>query len=69
VIESFTIITTIANALVAPIHDRMPVIIDAVNFEVWLTASSPPMELRRPFHGGHDVGLPCEQSGQRAGHG
>src|SRR6266481_4082737 len=38
VIESFTIITTDANAPVAPIHDRMPVIIDPNNFETWLTA-------------------------------
>jgi putative SOS response-associated peptidase YedK len=33
---SFTIITTEANALVRPIHDRMPVIYDAAMGHQWL---------------------------------
>jgi len=48
-IESFTIITTVANALVAPIHDRMPVLVDPANFDAWLTAAEPPMGLLRPY--------------------
>ncbi len=35
-VRSFTIITTAANETLAPIHDRMPVIIDPSNFEAWL---------------------------------
>ena len=47
--ESFTIITTAANALVAPLHDRMPVLVDPANFDTWLTAAEPPMGLLRPY--------------------
>jgi putative SOS response-associated peptidase YedK len=36
VIESCTIITTRPNALLAPIHDRMPVILDADGATEWL---------------------------------
>ncbi len=36
VIESCTILTTAANDLIKPIHDRMPVIIDPANFPLWL---------------------------------
>jgi len=36
--KSFTIITTDANALVKPIHDRMPVILTPANEERWLNA-------------------------------
>jgi putative SOS response-associated peptidase YedK len=35
-LESCTIITTSANALVAPIHDRMPVILPAQAYAEWL---------------------------------
>jgi len=34
--ESVTILTTEANANVAPIHERMPVIIDPDDFDAWL---------------------------------
>ncbi len=33
---SSTILTTRANAVVAPLHDRMPVMLDAAAFERWL---------------------------------
>ncbi len=35
-IDSCTILTTAANDLVAPIHDRMPVIVDPSDFARWL---------------------------------
>jgi putative SOS response-associated peptidase YedK len=35
-VETFTILTTSANELVAPVHDRMPVIVDPSNFALWL---------------------------------
>ena len=36
-LDSGTIVTTSANAAVAPIHDRMPVVVGAGDFEQWLT--------------------------------
>ena len=36
VLESCTIITTLANELVAPLHDRMPVILTPNMFDEWL---------------------------------
>ncbi len=35
-IESCTILTTTPNTLMAPIHDRMPVIVEAADFDLWL---------------------------------
>ncbi len=35
-VETFTILTTEANDLLRPLHDRMPVIIDRENFDLWL---------------------------------
>jgi len=37
-VESCTIITTAPNALLEPIHDRMPVILPPEHHEIWLTA-------------------------------
>ena len=38
-IEMMAILTTAANATVAPIHDRMPVIVAAADFDRWLDCS------------------------------
>lgn len=38
--ESFTILTTQANACVAPIHDRMPVIVPVEHYATWLDSGS-----------------------------
>ena len=35
-VETFTILTTDANDLMRPLHDRMPVIVDAEKFDLWL---------------------------------
>jgi putative SOS response-associated peptidase YedK len=35
-VESCTIVTTEANELLAPIHDRMPVILDPPDFSAWI---------------------------------
>jgi putative SOS response-associated peptidase YedK len=50
-IRSFTILTTDANALVKPIHDRMPVILDPKDHEAWLSGrdSKAQAALLRPF--------------------
>ncbi|MBF0174131.1 MAG: SOS response-associated peptidase [Magnetococcales bacterium] len=40
-IETFTILTTRANACVAPIHDRMPVIVACEHYAPWLDHGTP----------------------------
>lgn len=35
-VESYTIITTTANKVLEPVHDRMPVILGASDWEAWL---------------------------------
>lgn len=37
-VETFTIVTTAASESIANLHDRMPVVIEPDDFEVWLTA-------------------------------
>jgi putative SOS response-associated peptidase YedK len=53
VIESCTILTTEANEVLRPIHDRMPVILHAEDYQLWLDddlrKSSLREELLRPF--------------------
>jgi putative SOS response-associated peptidase YedK len=52
-VRSFTIVTTTPNALCAPIHNRMPVILDPADFPAWLGETpAAPDELQvllRPF--------------------
>jgi putative SOS response-associated peptidase YedK len=51
-LESFTILTTGPNELMAPIHNRMPVILAASDYSRWLSPgdpAQPPLELLRPF--------------------
>ncbi|MGH6931882.1 MAG: SOS response-associated peptidase [Dongiaceae bacterium] len=52
-IESFTIVTTDANEVLRPIHDRMPVILAAGDHECWLASSDPQQlaGLLRPYAG------------------
>ncbi|MFQ6017387.1 MAG: SOS response-associated peptidase, partial [Kiloniellaceae bacterium] len=45
-IESCTIITTEANALLRPLHNRMPVILDPAALAAWLDPETPPDEAR-----------------------
>jgi putative SOS response-associated peptidase YedK len=51
---TFTIITTSANALLKPIHDRMPVMLDASGEKSWLqdaVAPSAARALLKPYRG------------------
>ena len=48
-VRTFTIITTDANELLAPIHDRMPVIIGPEDYERWLMPASDAKDLLRPY--------------------
>jgi putative SOS response-associated peptidase YedK len=55
-LRSCTIITTAANSAIAPIHDRMPVILPRDGEDLWLDHAAPPAALEPLF-----VGLPSEQ--------
>lgn len=48
---TFTVVTTDPNEVVQPLHDRMPVIIPATDYERWLRADPdrPPIDLLRPY--------------------
>ncbi len=49
VVRSFAIITTAGNATMAPIHDRMPVILEPAAWPAWLgEAEGDPAALLRP---------------------
>ena len=51
-LETFTIITTDANKLTEPLHDRMPVILERRDYDRWLDAGNseqPPVDLLRPY--------------------
>jgi putative SOS response-associated peptidase YedK len=51
-LETFTILTTDANTVVEPIHNRMPVILEPKEYERWLEpapAERLPVDLLRPF--------------------
>lgn len=45
-LETCTILTTEANALVSPLHERMPVILNRADFETWLAPGSKPDALQ-----------------------
>lgn len=51
-LETCTILTTTPNALMEPIHDRMPVILDPLDYDMWLHPDTPADQLQhllRPF--------------------
>jgi putative SOS response-associated peptidase YedK len=53
VIDGFSLITTHANEVVAPVHDRMPVIIKPEDYNLWMSAETRDSkllkELLQPF--------------------
>jgi putative SOS response-associated peptidase YedK len=53
IVTSCTVITTEANELMRPLHDRMPVILDPKDYVEWLDATPGPKEailaLLQPF--------------------
>lgn len=50
-LQSFTIVTTEANEIMAGIHNRMPVILERRDWQRWLDreADAPPIDLLRPY--------------------
>jgi putative SOS response-associated peptidase YedK len=50
--DTYTILTTEPNELIAPIHDRMPVILAPKDYERWMAPADPaqlPVDLLRPY--------------------
>ncbi len=54
-IESCTIITTAANALMAPLHDRMPVIVPHDHYDLWLDVAVHEIERLTPLLAPYDA--------------
>ncbi|MGB7549498.1 MAG: SOS response-associated peptidase [Terracidiphilus sp.] len=51
-LETFTVLTTDPNALMEPIHNRMPVILEPRDYARWLEGGDParpPVDLLRPY--------------------
>lgn len=51
-VESYSIITVEPNELLAPLHDRMPLLIAPRDYERWLELGDPqrpPVDLLRPY--------------------
>ncbi len=61
-IDSATIITTEANPLMAPIHDRMPVILPSDAYDVWLDSEfkgkEPLLALLKPYPQDEMIAIP-----------
>lgn len=53
VVETFSIVTGPALPSVANTHDRMPVVLDSANFDVWLDPTSPQGDLSEVMVPGH----------------
>jgi putative SOS response-associated peptidase YedK len=53
-LRSFAIVTTDPNAVVQPLHNRMPVIVPERDYDRWLSTESarPPIDLLRPYDAG-----------------
>ncbi len=54
-VETFTILTTAANDLLRPLHDRMPVIVGRENFDLWLDPKMEDAEKLQPLLVPHAV--------------
>src|SRR2546426_3402586 len=63
-LESFTILTTSPNELVAPVHDRMPVIVAAADFDRWLDPkfnASDVQDVLKPYPAAEMEAVPVSQ--------
>jgi putative SOS response-associated peptidase YedK len=52
--QTCSVITTAANVFMEPLHDRMPVILDAASYSTWLDPATKPadaLSLLRPYDG------------------
>jgi putative SOS response-associated peptidase YedK len=66
VVNSCAILTTEANEVLRPVHDRMPVILHPEDYELWLGAEARELglvkEMLRPYPGEEMVGYPVSSS-------
>jgi putative SOS response-associated peptidase YedK len=64
--DTFTILTTGSNELIRPLHDRMPVILDPKDFDLWLDPEVEDREklepLLAPFDSGQMETFPVSRS-------
>ncbi len=62
-LQSFTIITTDANEIMAPVHNRMPVIGHPKDFARWLRRDEerPPIDLLKPYEAKAMSAAPCNK--------
>ncbi len=68
---SFTILTCPPNDVVRPLHDRMPVILPAAAWELWLAPAAEPAELQAllvPWATDELEAVPVSTAVNRAGH-
>jgi putative SOS response-associated peptidase YedK len=63
-LETFSILTTDANEVLEPIHDRMPVILERKDYRRWMETASEerlPVDLMRPFPAERMTAWPVSQ--------
>ena len=63
-LESFTILTTDANEILEPIHNRMPVIVERKDYRRWMEPASAdrlPVDLMRPYPAERMTAWPVSQ--------
>jgi putative SOS response-associated peptidase YedK len=60
-LESFSIVTTSANELMAPVHNRMPVIVHKRDYDRWLDQEEDPtpVDILRPYEAEEMACGPC----------
>jgi putative SOS response-associated peptidase YedK len=70
-IESCTIVTTTANATLAPLHDRMPVILSRNDYSLWLDSDVREPEavahLMVPYEGDELIAVPVSTAVNKVG--
>ena len=68
-LKSFSILTTISNAVTSAVHDRMPVILGAESYDLWLDPGMKDVlevsELLKPFAGDY---MRCYPVSSRVNH-
>ena len=65
-VRTFTILTTKPNELVAPLHDRMPLILAQADYEQWLDPTHDSASLIRPYPADEMTAWPISTRVQRA---
>jgi putative SOS response-associated peptidase YedK len=48
-LDAYLVITCAPNELMEQLHDRMPLIIDPADYDRWLSADRPPLDLLKPY--------------------